>query len=185
MQRVLIDEVLKRIKAELPQFKTVDVYNNQFFKQDDGTIDSFSFPAIFLSFPEGAEYSLFTAGIQQAPEITVRFYIADKLTKSRTSISKTVLEIMDLKQEVYKVFQGWSSQPIGAFSRIAEQTDEDRRNYYTFIQDYKTKIIDSDNTICKGTQVTLEADLTTELIINPDTKTDGKGIRTARDVNDN
>jgi len=182
MQRELIDKVIARVKSELPQFKTVDIYNNQFDKQDAGVIDSFRFPAIFLSFPNGAEYSEHGGKTQRAEDLTVRFYIADELTKSRLSISKTVLEIMDLKQEVFKVFHGWGADCIKTFSRVYEETDEDRTNYYVFIQDYNTNVTDGSNYIDQGAEVTLGLDLTPELIINPLTDDD---IRTAKDVNDN
>ncbi len=182
MQRELIDKVIARVKTELPQFKTVDIYNQQFDKQDAGVIDSFRFPALFLSFPNGAEYSEYSGKVQKAEDLTVRFYIADELTKSRLSISKTVLEIMDLKQEVFKVFHGWGDTNIKTFSRIFEETDEDRTNYYVFIQDYNTNVTDASNYIDQGTEVTLGLDLTPELIINPLTDDD---IRTAKDVNDN
>lgn len=182
MQRELIDETLARIAAELPQFKTVDVFNDQFNKGDAGVIDTFAFPALFVSFPEGATYSNYTAGVQQSNDILIRFYIADSLTKSRLSLNKTVLEIMDLKQEVFKKFQGWSTGKIKTFSRVAEETDEDRTNYYIFIQDYNTGVLDSDTYKNQGATQLLTLDLTKELIINPTTD---DGIRTAKDVNDN
>jgi hypothetical protein len=182
MQRVLIESILAEIAAELPQFKTVDLFNDQLNKQDAGQIDSFSFPALFISFPEGATYTDYTAGVQKSADVTVRFYIADKLTKSRLSINKTVLEIMDLKQDVFKVFNGFQSLGAKTFSRIAEETDEQRTNYYVFIQDYKTSVTDAETYTDQGAEVTLTADLTTQLIINPATDA---GIRTAKDVNDN
>ena len=182
MQRDLIENILAEVAAKLPQFKTVDLYNDQFTKQDSGLIDSFRFPALFLSFPDGAQYKDLSAGVQRSADVTVRFYIADELTKSRLSMNKTVLEVMDLKQEVFKVFNGFSGSGIASFSRIFEETDEQRTNHYIFVQDYKTSVTDSETYVDQGAQVTLTADLTTELIINPSTDA---GIRTAKDVNDN
>ena len=40
MQRVLLQTILDRISAELPQFKTVDFYNDQFTKQDNNKAQS-------------------------------------------------------------------------------------------------------------------------------------------------
>ena len=182
MQRILLQGILDRIAAELPQFKTVDIYNDQFSKQDGALIDSFRFPALFVSFPDGANYADYTAGVQQSVDLTVRFYIADQLTKSRLSLNKTVLEIMDLKQSVFSKFQGWSSTSIKSFSRIYEETDENRTNYYIFIQDYKTGVTDATKYVDQGAEVTLTLEETMEVIINPLTD---DGIRTAKDVNDN
>jgi len=182
MQRDLIEAIKAQIAAELPQFKTVDLYNDQFTKQDEGSIDSFRFPALFISFPDGATYKDYTAGVQTSADVTVRFYIADELTKSRLSIGKTVLEVLDLKQTVFSKFQGWSDTGIKTFSRIFEETDEDRTNYYVFVQDYKAGVIDASKYTDQGTPVTLTFNLTPEVIINPLTDDD---IRTAKDVNDN
>ena len=85
-------------------------------------------------------------------------------------------------QEVFKIFHGWGDDYIKTFSRVYEETDEDRTNYYVFIQDYNTNLTDVANYIDQGTEVTLGLDLTPELIINPLTDDD---IRTAKDVNDN
>ncbi|BAQ92539.1 tail related protein [uncultured Mediterranean phage uvMED] len=181
MQRGLVQAILDEISAKLPQFKTVDLFNNQLEKQDEGVIDSFAFPALFISFPEGADYENYSAGTQKGAEMTVRFYIADSLTKSRLSINKTVLEIFDLKQEVFKVFNGFQKEGFNTFVRVFEETDEDRTNYYTFIQDYKTSVLDSETYVNQGEEVTLTANLTTELVINPNTV---NNIRTAKDAND-
>jgi hypothetical protein len=182
MQRILIESILDKIAADLPQFKTVDLYNDQFNKQDTAKIDSFRFPALFISFPDGADYTDYTAKVQQTKDLTVRFYIADQLTASRLSISKTVLEILDLKQTVFEKFQGWSVEGVKTFSRIHEETDEDRTNYYIFVQDYKTGAIDSSKYVDQGQEVTLTLDATAQVIINPVTD---NGIRTARNTSDN
>jgi hypothetical protein len=181
MQRDLIQAITDQIAAELPQFKTVALFNDQFTKQDAGAIDSFRFPALFLSFPDGAQYNDYTAGVQTSADVTVRFYIADQLTKSRLSISKTVLEVMDLKQAVFSKFQGFSGVGFKTFSRIFEEADESRTNYYVFSQDYKTSVIDSSSYVDQGAEHTLTLDLTADVIINPLTDDD---IRTAKDVND-
>jgi hypothetical protein len=182
MQRDLIQGILDRIAAELPQFKTVDLYNDQFNKQDTAKIDSFRFPALFVSFPDGADYNDYTAGVQQMKDLTVRFYIADQLTASRLSISKTVLEILDLKQTVFEKFQGWSIEGVKTFTRIHEETDEDRTNYYIFVQDYKTGVIDASKYVDQGEEVTLTLGATMQMIINPATD---NGIRTAKNTSDN
>jgi hypothetical protein len=181
MQRDLIQFILDKIAAELPQFKTVDLFNDQFNKQDNAALDSFRFPALFVSFPEGANYENYTSGVQHGLDIRVRFYIADELTKSRLSIGKTVLEVLDLKQDVFKVFHGSGAAYIKSFLRIYEETDESRRNYYVFIQDYNTGIIDASKYIDQGDEHTLTLDLTSQVIIKPVTD---NNIRTAKDVND-
>lgn len=189
MQRFFVQKILDKIAADLTQFKTVDLYNSQFDNVDGGLIDSFRFPALFVSFPDGADYTNQSGRVQKFTT-TVRFYIADELTKSRLSINKTVLEIFDLKQAVFNVFGNYqdtgTNENFSSFERISEETDEDRSNYYVFIQDYRVEVTDPDTWVQQGTTHLLSSglNLTSEVVINPATKTDGKGIRTAKDVND-
>jgi len=179
MQRVLIEAILTRIAAELTEFKTVDLFNNQFVNADQGLDNPIRFPALFISFPDGAEYTNRGAGVQQSDDITVRFHIAQEMTVERTG--RTVLEVMDMKQRVYNVFQNYAAPFIKTFDRVREEPDEARTNYYVFLQDYKAGIIDSSRYVDQGAEVSLGLNITQEIIINP--VTDG-GIRTAKDVND-
>ena len=180
MQRILIQAILNRIAAELPQFKTVDLFNDQFNKADAGKSNPIRFPALFVSFPEGAQYADLSAGLQETEDLTVRFYISQGMTNE--TVGKTILEVMDLKQVVYSKFQGYGSDYIKTFHRINEEADEERTSYYVFIQDYSTAVIDISKYIQEGETVTLTLDLTEEVIINPLTD---NGIRTAKDTNDN
>lgn len=179
MQRVLIEAILARIAAKLPEFKTVDLFNEQFDNADNGVSNPIRFPALFISFPDGATYGSKGAGIQQSDDLVVRFYIAQTMTQER--VGKTVLEVMDMKQRVYNVFQNYAEPFIKTFSRIKEEPDESRTNYYVFVQDYNAGVIDASKYVNEGSEHTLTLGLTTEVIINDITKT---GIRTAKDVND-
>ena len=187
MQRFFVEGILNKIAADLPQFETVGLFNDQFDKLDNGTIDSLRFPALFISFPDGVEYDSQGGQMQRAPDLTVRFYIADELTISRMSISKTVLEVFDLKQEVFKAFNSkqvsGTNTTASSFVRINEETDENRTNYYVFIQDYRVNLIDSDTWIRnRGTEYTIPTlQINDEIIINPASV---GGVRTAKDVND-
>ena len=61
--------------------------------------------------------------------------------------------------------------------------DEDRTNYYVFIQDYTTDLIDDTKYVDGGatTHQITALDITQDVVINSGTKT---GIRTAKNVND-
>ena len=180
MQRVLIETILARIADKLPEFKTVDLYNEQFVNADDGRDNPVRFPALFVSFPDGADYLNKSAGVQESEEVLVRFHIGVEMTTQRRA--EPILKVMDLKQKVYSFFQGYAAPFIKTFSRVHEEPDESRGNYYVFLQDYSVGVIDATNWINQGVEHLLTLDLSTEVIINPVTK---PGIRTAKDVNDN
>lgn len=182
MFRYIIEAILAKIAADLPEFKTVALFNNQFDNQDQGLIDSFRFPALFISFPEGANYKNGGSKVQLTDELTIRFYIADSITKGRAVNNTTILDLFDLKQKVFSTFQGYKTDGINTFNRILEETDETRTNYYTFVQDWTVEILDDTKYIDGGGQeVTLTLQIDDDVVINPATV---DGIRTAKDVND-
>jgi hypothetical protein len=184
MYRFLINNIITKIGAELPEFKTVALFNDDFNKAEQGLKDLVKFPALYISFPEGVDYSDNGAGVQKTNELKIRFYIAKSITKGRASNNTTVLDLLDLKQKVYKAFQGYKSNGFNTFKRRFEEMDEDRTNYYVFIQDYTTDLIDDTKYIDGGatTHQITALDITQDVVINSGTKT---GIRTAKNVNDN
>ena len=175
MNRAFIEDIINKVKADFPIFKKVDIFNNQIENEAQGVGESINFPALFLSFPDPVSYNGYVSGVQKSDDFTVRFYIAEKY---RTG--KDILNIFDLKQDVYKVFHGW--QPIGSTSmkRSSETTDENREGVYVFIQDYKLQLNDTDNYInTKRVQATINSfSLTTDLDIeNTTTATIRTNIR--------
>ena len=173
MTKEFIQSIFDKIAAELPDVKHVGLFNDDFTKLDEGTKASFTFPAIFLSFPEDLLYIPTGSGVQQTEEFRVRLHIADKYM-SETN----VLDLFDLKQSVYSTFQGFSpNTAAGSMTRISETADESRRGYYVFLQDYSVKLVDDTKFINKQ-RVLVNAptlDVGTEVIIDPNTT---EGVRT-------
>jgi hypothetical protein len=164
MTREFLEEILDKMKADFPQFKKVAIYNNQFDNNDTGTIDSFAWPACFVSIPDEVVYSGYGNKIQKTEEFTLRFYIAIK-----TLTDKNILDVFDLKQLVFSKFHGYQPQNATSLNRSKETCDESRTNYYIFIQDYLVKLVDSSNSygvdMVSAGIVTAKVDV--DLEINP------------------
>ena len=143
MTKEFIESIFARIATELPEVKKTGVFNQDFDRMDDGSIASFNYPAIFLSFPEDVSYLSTASGVQKTDEFIIRLYIANKYVTE-----KNVLDIFDLKQKVFTKFHAFS--PVTAASsmeRISETADESRQGIYIFMQDYSVKLIDDSNYI--------------------------------------
>jgi len=183
MFRFLIEDIINKVNTALPEFKTVALFNDDFNKNEQGLTDIIKFPALFIGFPEGVTFDDGGAGVQKTSEVVLRFYIAKSLTKGRASNNTTVLDLLDLKQRVYKTFQGYKANGFNTLKRRYEETDEARTNYYVFIQDYTTDILDDTKYVDGGatTHQITALDINDDVVINPSTK---PGIRTAKDVND-
>ena len=171
MTRQFVQQILDRISTELPNIRFKGLYNLDFDKRDEGTKASFDFPAIFVSFPEEVEYINYGSGVQHTGEFIVRLYIAQK-----HMTEKSILDIYDLKQSVFNAFQSWQPVKASTFNRIAETTDESRTNYYVFIQDYTTKLVDDEKYILNDkTEFTIS-----NLKLDPDLKIDPNTVNNIR-----
>lgn len=177
MNRSLIEQIFDRITTELPEFKKYGLFNEDFDKSDDGSGRGINFPAIFLSFPEDITFQDNGAGVQKTDEFIIRFHIAMKIVSE-----KKVLEVFDLKQSVYSVFHRFTPEGFSTMSRVSENTDEDRRNYYVYIQDYTIKGVDDTKFVCKelATVDPVSLELNSDLIIEPETVSN---IRTSNEIN--
>lgn len=179
MTKEFFNEIIDRIKTEFPTFKKVGMYNNQFGLMDDGSIDSFQFPACFVSVPETVIYENRAGGNQNTLEFTLRFYIGSKLL-----VDDNLLDVFDLKQSFYNVMHLYKPANASTLIRYAEQPDENRKGVYIFIQDYKVSLIDSSKFVTNGMiQITgVELETESDIIINPLTV---GGIRTQNQGNFN
>ena len=172
MTRALIEDILNRITSELPEIKRSGLFNDQFQKYEDGLIDAINFPAMFLSFPDEVTYLANGSGVQKSDDFTIRFYIGMKFVTD-----SDVLDIFDLKQRVYNVFNKFQPSSSGSMSRISEGTDEDRNGFYVFTQDYKAQLIDTE-TFVENEMIDLQVNnlsVDADLIIDPNTV---DGVRT-------
>jgi len=136
MTRHLIEQIHDRIRAKLPDVKTVGIFNNTFERIANGDTHGVMLPAIFVSFPEGITYQQNGGGLQRTDDFTVRLNIG-----FRVLTPEKVFDAFDFKTEVYKVFHKWQPSMASSFFRIAETADELFENVYVFEMDFKTNII--------------------------------------------
>ena len=167
MNRAFIEEIIAKIETDLPEIKKVGIFNDDFNKHENGTGNQINFPAIFLSFPEQTTYENKNLGLQETEDFVFRLNIGMKFTTD-----KDILNIFDLKQKVYSIFQKFQPENCSSVFRIAESTDEDRTGFYVFEQDYETRMIDKAASIYRdGTLQTvglgLEMDLINVVPIDP------------------
>jgi hypothetical protein len=139
MNRLLVEQIIEKVQDSLPVFKLVELFNNQLEMQFEGTGKAINFPALFISFPDLANYRTTGQKVQRADNVVIRLIIA---CKTKTGKTEEVLQAFDLKTDVYKVFNNVQFDYTSSFKRIAEKTDEAHAGYYVFEQDYTAQIID-------------------------------------------
>ena len=167
MYRELIETVRNKIISDVTEFKEVILWNNQVDSIDLQEERSYNFPNCFIGFQIPATFQNQTNQLQQA-NIELTVYIVDEIYANEFDDGTPNLDIFDLKQKVFKSLQGYTSNPIGALSRIAEETDEDHPNLYVFKQTYSVTYLDCEIPEGKTTATPTGADITIMPVIDND-----------------
>jgi len=161
-----LNDIKQRILSEVPEIKTVRLWNNQIEQLIAQRNESISFPAVFLGFDEGLEWqSKSQKGIQYSEDLALYVRVVGENYVDNTYDDSTEWGIFDLKESVYKALQSYDPVNASELDRIREQTDESHDSIYIYTQVYRIdKLVDT--TACPPTTpVDATLDLTVDLNI--------------------
>lgn len=160
MTRQLIQQIFDRIEERMPEVKQRGVFNNTFQRIAEGNENGIQLPAIYVSFPEGVEYTQNGSGAQRSNDFIVRLNLAVRVLDD-----KKILDIFDLKETVFEVFHKWQPVNSSSFERIAESPDELHENVYIFKTDFKTNLISTSRFVNNDRiQVNVSGDISAKYI---------------------
>ncbi len=167
MYRELIEAVRNKIIADVPEFNEVLLWNNQVDSIDLQEERNYNFPNCFIGFQIPALFNTETSG-QQKAQIELTVYIVDEIYSNEFDDGTPNLDIFDLKQKVFLALQTYSATPMGALSRISEETDEDHPNLYVFKQTYSVEYVDCEVPDNKDYATPTQVEITGEIIVDND-----------------
>jgi hypothetical protein len=167
MYRELIEQVRSKITTDVTAFNEVLLWNNQVDGIDLQEERNYNFPNCFIGFSIPALFKDESNGTQQS-EIELTVYIVDEIYSNEFDDGTPNLDIFDLKQDVYKSLQGYTVNPQGPLSRIAEETDEDHPNLYVFKQVYKLSYLDCEIAEAESRATPTQATITGQIIVDND-----------------
>ena len=142
------DSIKTKILQELPEIKTVRMWNNQLDRADEEVIN---YPAVFLSMDqENIDYRPTQGRKAQEARFVFTVRICNTNLVDNTYDDSTEWDILRLKQDVYKVLQGF--KPDGGRSALNRESEEQDYNHgaiYVYLQNYRGTYQDNDanNTI--------------------------------------
>ena len=164
--KAFLTDIKTQIFAEVPEVKTVRLWNNQVEELLLGRNEAISFPAVFLGFDTDINYVSKTAqGLQYAEKVEFYVHITDENYVDNINDDSTEWGIIDLKQKIYKALEQFSGVTFGNISRIRESVDQSHDDVYHYTQVYMIPIlVDADACpVTEGVEATL--DLTVKLNI--------------------
>ncbi len=159
-----IEDVLTRIRTELPQFLTVRVWNNQVEMEQDGKYQAYSKPACFIEVLNDVVWEQLSEGYS-ASDLAFRFHIVHEYYDDEQGNFEQDLVVFDLRDALIAKFMLYKPVGCGVMTKINEVMDYDHNNIYHLIVDFVTCFIDD-----KGAKQYIETtpptalDLTAEFI---------------------
>jgi hypothetical protein len=152
-----IEDVLTRIRAELPQFLTVRVWNNQVDMERDGRYQAYLKPACFLEVLNDVVWEQLSEGFSAA-DLGFRFHIVHEYYDDQAGNFEQDLPVFDLRDAVIKAFMLYKPVGCGHMTKINEVMDYDHDNIYHLLVDFVAHFIDD-----KGAKEYIEKEPPTDL----------------------
>ena len=128
MEKELYIALKQEIERELPEIKTVRLYNNQF--ENESTENAFLYPCCFLQFQANGFKEL-SQGVQQF-DMTVTTHLGFESYKDED------VDILRLKQDLYKVVNRFRNEYFSRLSRVDERPNYNHSIIQVYETDYKT-----------------------------------------------
>jgi hypothetical protein len=134
MEKELYTALKAEIQSKIPRIKTVGLFNNQFThsngEQKEGRDQNpFLYPACYIQFDYGsATFQDYSQGVQHIDSVNVITHLGFESYKNED------LEILQIKQDLFKVIHRFRNEYFAALTRISEEADYNHSN----IQVYKT-----------------------------------------------
>jgi hypothetical protein len=175
--RSLYTEIRAKLEAEISGVH-VRLWNNQVEFSEAGEQILFTYPAVFIDFPN-IPWKQGGKGTQRTDEeFFIRLHICSENTN--TSEGEEDLAVFDLRDQVYLAVQDFKPTQSGKLMRSNEGMDTKHTNVYEWIMDFKATFQDTLAQFPRG-GVTAQINtltLATDLQIDPNTV---DGVRTDKD----
>jgi hypothetical protein len=170
-----LKEVKEQIFAEVPEIKTIRLWNNQVEELLVSKNEAISFPAVFMGFDSELNYTSKTVkGLQYAEKVEFYVHIAIENYVDNDNDDSTEWYILDLKQKIYKALEQFSGVSFGHLNRVREVVNQNHDEVNQYTQIYIIPILVDTSNLPESTPVEATLDLKVNL------KMDNVVVRTSR-----
>lgn len=142
MKQLYLD-IEAKIKAEVPEVKHVDIWNNQLDSQEEQDIYSFEMPAVFIEFADLNDIQQLGGGMQIYNDMLVIAHVCHQELDAGDGTIDRDVNVFTLKQKVFMALNKFQPTGCASFDRKGETQDINHTNIYHYIQSYKTNYVDA------------------------------------------
>lgn len=134
-------DVMARIRAQIPEFLTVRIFNNQIRDERDGKYVDYPKPACFVEILNDVAWQTLQGG-HAAADLGFRFHIVHEHYNNSDGTFEQDLAVFGLRDSIIKKFTLFKAIGCGPMALQAEGLDYDHDNIYEYIVDFVTHFID-------------------------------------------
>jgi len=138
----IITELTALIKAEMPEFIAVGLWNNQLQAMEDQVGFAIPSPSCFIEVGTPANIEQLGNGVQMYVLDVIIHICHDNYNNTGDLIDADLL-IFDLKQKVFELLQRFELVGCSELVRISEEVDVNHETVVHYIQTYTTNCIDT------------------------------------------
>ena len=142
----ILEAFIGRLVTKEKVINHVDLWNQQSEPREDGSIEAFRFPAVFIEFPQTPWESL--GKHKQQADLPINLYIVSEMTARSSSSDDTPavraegVDHLKVCQWVYSQLHGWGGQALGVpFSTL-------KRNGFGYDHGHGTIVVHQMSFIC-------------------------------------
>lgn len=138
----LFVDLLAQVRASIPEFNFVHIWNDQFSQIEEGSSYSFPFPNCFIEIVSPNNYEPIGRGYASG-ELLVRFHIGHEEYDAGGGNMEQNTNVFTLRNKVVNKFNNFQPIATSSLMRVNEQQDYAHTNIYHYIVDFKCSFIDS------------------------------------------
>jgi hypothetical protein len=142
------------IISELPEIKSVRLWNNQINREEDE--NAFLYPIVFLQF-QPLEFRELSQGVQQF-DMIVTTHLGFESYKDEDTY------VLELKQKVFKAVNRFRNEYFSRLLRVAERPNFDHPNIQVYETDFRTTGKDFTTDIRPTITTIIDPEVTGEII---------------------
>lgn len=151
-------DILTKIRAELPGFLTVNVWNNQTKQEADGQYIGYPKPALFIEVIKDPEIGALPQGVSSS-DVGVIFHIVHEFTNDGDNFEQN-LAVFDFTKQVLQAFTLYKAPGCGPMALVNEAQDQEHTQIYEYVLGFVAHFIDT-TALIRG----VDAVMPTEVII--------------------
>lgn len=137
--------VLNRLESitdtqSLPIFNTINIFNNQINRMEDGSGYSFNYPAVFVE-TEIINTERYGMGYN-AYDVWLIIHLVDEMLDDTLGNLDRNIQVFEYRDLVIQSIDGWSATQSGTILYENGKQDYDHTNLYHYVLNFKAHIVD-------------------------------------------